>query len=260
MTTPSPRKTALRRALAAGMVLSLIAGVALAAPVTLRANASTPDGRITLGELFRGAGPAANILIANGRPGANVVLDAAQVQAVAQANGLDWANPAGLRRIVVRAGAAQAQGSGTGQTLTYVHSLTAGAIVAPEDVAWTPLADGTALPGDAPKDAGAVIGMAAKRPLRAGAAVAMHDVGAPRVIKKDDIVSVAYEAEGISLTLQAKALDSAGVGELLNVLNPASKKIVQAMATGPGQAVVGPSADRLKTALMTQPNLLASLR
>jgi flagella basal body P-ring formation protein FlgA len=76
--------------------------------------------------------------------------------------------------------------------------------------------------------------------------VLAHDVAAALVIKSGDLVSVTYEADGISLTLEGKAMASAGVGETLAVMNPQSKKIVQAVVSGPGQAVVGPAASQMK--------------
>ena len=91
-----------------------------------------------------------------------------------------------------------------------------------------------------------MIGKAAKRPLRAGSVVLAHDYGSAVVIKSGDLVTVTYDADGVSLTLQGKAMASAGVGETLAVQNTQSKKIVQAVVSGPGQAVVGPAADRLK--------------
>jgi len=62
------------------------------------------------------------------------------------------------------------------------------------------------------------------------------------------VVTVSFASEGISLSLEGKAMSAAGVGELLNVQNTASKKIIQAVVTGPGQAVVGPAAATLKAA------------
>jgi flagella basal body P-ring formation protein FlgA len=97
-----------------------------------------------------------------------------------------------------------------------------------------------------------MIGLAARRPLRAGAAALAHDVSAPQVIKAGEIITVTFEADGIALSLQGKALAAAGVGETLNVENTQSKKTIQALAIGPGQAVVGPAAGDLKAARSTR--------
>jgi flagellar basal body P-ring formation protein FlgA len=66
------------------------------------------------------------------------------------------------------------------------------------------------------------------------------------VIKRDDMIDVAFHAEGMTLTLQGKALGAAAVGETLNVMNLTSKKVIQAVAIGPDQAVVGPEAEHIK--------------
>jgi flagellar basal body P-ring formation protein FlgA len=50
----------------------------------------------------------------------------------------------------------------------------------------------------------------------------------------------------VALTLQGKAVSGAAVGETLSIQNTASKKIIEAVATGPGSAVVGPQAQALK--------------
>ena len=99
---------------------------------------------------------------------------------------------------------------------------------------------------DAATDPDAVVGLAAKRTLRAGAAVAGRDVAAPQVIKANDVVTLVFEDAGVSLSLQAKALSGGGVGDTISVQNVTSKKTIQAVVSGPGQAVVGPLADQLK--------------
>ena len=93
-----------------------------------------------------------------------------------------------------------------------------------------------------------IIGKAARRPLRSGTAVASLDVTAAQVIRRDDMIAVAFHAEGMTLTLQGKALGGAAMGETLNVMNPTSKKVIQAVAVGPDQAIVGPEAEQIKAA------------
>lgn len=224
--------------LALALAICLIASPALAGTaVTLKADIADADGRVTLGDLFDGAGSASSVPVAT-RAGPSVVLDAAAVQTAARRAGLDWANAQGIRRIVVRAGGAVAA-KGNVEVLTYARSLAAGEVVQPQDLVWYKAA---AAPVGAPNDADAVIGMAAKRPLREGSAVSTRDVSAPMVIKAGELVSVTWSDGGIVLTLQAKALKNAAVGEAFILQNTASKKTIEAIATGPGLAVAGPEA------------------
>ncbi|MBI1686080.1 flagellar basal body P-ring formation chaperone FlgA [Caulobacter hibisci] len=218
-------------------------------PVELRHDTTDADGVVTLGELFDGAGSAGGIVAAR-RLGPTVVLDAAQLQMTARRAGLDWANPQGLRRVIVRQGAengGQLAGAavqrGNVEVLAYARSLAAGDIVQPEDLVWIKVASA---PADAPSDADAVIGLSAKRPLRQGAAAALRDVSAPQAIKQGDVVAVTYDYGGVALTLQGKAMSGAASGEVLKVQNTASKKIIEAVATGPGSAAVGPQAQSLR--------------
>lgn len=248
--------------LAAALALLLAAAAPAAAlAADLRENPVAQGDKVTLGDLFADAGPAASLVVARTQPGQMVVLDATKVQIIARSNGVDWGNRMGIRRIVVSGGAAPAAPAAVAaakpravQVLAYLHSLNAGDIVHAEDLTWSreAVAD-----GNAPKDADAVIGMAARRPLREGAAVSLRDVSAPQVIHKDDMVAVVFNLGGVNLTLQAKAMDGATAGQVLNVINPASKKIIQAVATGPGQAIVGPEADQMKLAARTPSSRLA---
>jgi flagella basal body P-ring formation protein FlgA len=170
------------------------------------------------------------------------------VRLAAARAGLDWANAEGLRTIVVSGGAPAISGSavaarGNVDVLTWARSIPAGEIVQPTDLVWGKAA---LAPADAPNDPDAVIGLAARRPLRAGAAVAARDVSAPHVVKANEVVTLTYDNGGVSLAMQAKALAGGAVGETINVQNVTSKKTVQAVVTGPGQAAVGPQAEQLK--------------
>lgn len=219
------------------------AGAALAGtPVSLNANLVDATGHVTLGELFDNAGPARDVVVAE-RIGPNVVLDAAAVQNFARRYGLDWDNPRGISRIIVRADLLSVAAGRNREILTYARSLNAGEVVQASDLIW---AKAAAAPVDAPANVDAVIGMAARRPLREGDPVLAHDVTAPIVIRAGDTVLVTYADAGVTLTLQAKAMANAAVGDTFNVLNTNSKKLIEAVASGPDQALVGPEALRLK--------------
>lgn len=233
--------------------LLLLAALAVSTPalagqaVTLKADPSDADGMVTLGDVFDGAGSATNAPL-GARTGTSVMLDALAVQAAARRAGLDWPNAEGLRRIVVRAGGAAPgvpAARGNVEVLTWARSIAAGEVVQPEDLIWGKAA---LAPADAPGDPDALIGMAARRPLRVGAVATLRDVSALQVVRPGEVITLVFEADGISLSLQAKALSGGAAGDTINVQNAASKKIVQAVVAGPGQAVVGPAADRLKLA------------
>ncbi len=223
-------------------------------PVTLRAEL-TAQGPITLGDLFDGAGGAARVVIGAPAPvGQSAVLDAGIVQRLARQHGLAWENPGAVRRIAVLSVAGE--GARMIEALTYTRNLMTGDVIQPTDLAYTKIPAFQA-PANAPRDPQDIIGKVAARPLRSGAGASIRDAAAPLVIHRDDVVQVAYEADGISLTMQGKA--EAAVGEPVSVLNTSSKKVVQAIASGPDQAVVGPEAQRLRAA-NAAPSQFASLR
>ncbi len=95
----------MRTLILAAIAAVFIASPALAGPVTLKSNPVDHDGQVTLGDLFDGAGPASNVVVGR-RGGPSLVFEAGQLQGMARQAGLDWANPTGLRRVVVRAASA----------------------------------------------------------------------------------------------------------------------------------------------------------
>ena len=91
----------MRTLILAAVAAVMFAAPAFAGPVTLKANPVDSDGRVTLGDLFDGAGGASNVVVGQ-RAGPSIVFEAGQLQSLARQSGLDWANPTGLRRVVVR--------------------------------------------------------------------------------------------------------------------------------------------------------------
>lgn len=245
----------MKRALILAAALAAFAAPALAGPVNLLPDPVDDDGRVTLGELFDDAGAASGVVVGQ-RLGATAVFEASQIQAAARRAGLDWANPQGLRRIVVRegGGAATADASArpasatvasrpgaTVEVLTYARSLAAGDIVQPSDVIWSTVQAHQA-PAGGPQDADQVVGLSARRALRAGAPVTGRDLASPQVIARNDMVEVAYIAGGVELTVTGKATRNASAGEAVPVLNVQSGRTIDAVAIAPGRAVAGPAA------------------
>jgi flagella basal body P-ring formation protein FlgA len=205
------------------------------------------------------------VLAAGVSPGRQTVLEARRVQAIAAAHGLDWSNSEGLKVIIVTATAAspgrvlpEAQAQPRQEVLTWVRSLQPGEVVQAEDLVWSKGA--ATVPIEAPRAPAAIIGQAVRRPLHAGDAVSQTDVAPALVIRKDDVIQVVYQVDGMKLTLQGKAQSGAAIGQSVSVINPVSKKVIEAVASGPGQALIGPEADRLKAEARTDPGLYASLR
>lgn len=249
------------RALAVFFATLALATPALADPVSLRDQPSDDDGRVTLGDLFDGAGAAANVVVAS-RTGPSVVLDAGALQSQARQAGLTWNNPQGLRRVVVRQGAGggapvaqpgsvAARPGATVEVLTYARSLAAGDIIQPADVVWTSVQTHLA-PSGGPQDAEAVIGLTARRALRAGAPVTNRDLASPQVIARNDMVQVSFVSGGVTLTVTGRATRDAALGEAVPIINTTSGRTIDAVASGPGRAVAGPAAQTARAAASTQ--------
>lgn len=70
------------------------------------------------------------------------------------------------------------------------------------------------------------------------------------VVRRNDPVAVTWSSGGLSLTLSGEAQRDAAVGDLVQILNPASKKMIDAVITGPGTAISGPAAERFRSQML----------
>jgi flagellar basal body P-ring formation protein FlgA len=64
-----------------------------------------------------------------------------------------------------------------------------------------------------------------------------------QVIARNDMVRVTYQVGGVNLSVMGKAMRNAALGEPVAVLNTNSNRVIDAVASGPGQAIAGPAAD-----------------
>lgn len=91
-------------------------------------------------------------------------------------------------------------------------------------------------------DSEALIGMAAKRPLRAGVPLRMTDIAQPKIILKGELVTVAFEAPGLILSVRGKALEDAVQGQTIRVLNTQTSRPLEGAAASAGYVLVSPMA------------------
>jgi flagella basal body P-ring formation protein FlgA len=84
----------------------------------------------------------------------------------------------------------------------------------------------------------AVVGLAARHALRPGQPIAPADVMKPEIVQRSDTVTIVYEAPGVTLTLRGQAKDAGALGDTIGVLNMESKRVVQAVISGPDRVTV----------------------
>ena len=68
-----------------------------------------------------------------------------------------------------------------------------------------------------------------------------------------DTVTIIYQAPGVTLTLRGQAQDSGALGDTISVLNSESKRVVQAVVSGPDRVSVGAITTRVVDNMVVQP-------
>ena len=90
-----------------------------------------------------------------------------------------------------------------------------------------------------------VVGMQARRQLRAGQAVKTADLAKPDLVTRDQTVTLIYEASGLYLTIRGKALEAGTEGDVVSVINLQSKRTVSGTVIGRGQVSISVATPRL---------------
>ncbi len=127
--------------------------------------------------------------------------------------------------------------SETAEVITLARGLTRGEVVRENDVLLErrPKSEITQ---DVVTQPGGIVGQAARRDLRVGQLVRSVDLTRPELVSRNEAVTLIFDSPGILVSVRAKALESGTEGDMVQVLNPQSKRVVQAMVEGPGRVVV----------------------
>ena len=116
------------------------------------------------------------------------------------------------------------------------RTVRVGAVVAAEDVELRELPDHRAAGVAASLEE--VVGYEVRRNLYANRPVMMEDVGAPTIVHRNTLVTLAYRSGALELTALGRAVDSAGLHEPIRVVNVDSRVTVVGTVTGPGMVRV----------------------
>jgi flagella basal body P-ring formation protein FlgA len=82
-------------------------------------------------------------------------------------------------------------------------------------------------------------GMEARRMLRAGEPLRSADFRRPILVAKGSMVTMTFDAPGITLTAAGRAMGEGGLGETVTVQNPVSFRQITTIVTAAGQVRAG---------------------
>lgn len=134
------------------------------------------------------------------------------------------------------------------------HRLEPGAALGPGDFTQKQVADSFAR-GAVLRDPAAAVGRTVRQAVEAGAPVPLDDLAALPTVARGERVRMEISSPGISVTAIGVALADAGTGETVDVLNPASRAVVEASVLGPGRVAVAQGSMPLRRAGAGYPGL-----
>lgn len=118
-------------------------------------------------------------------------------------------------------------------TLVATRTIPARSIIGPDDILLRDLNTAGGL--DSPA---LVIGQEARVALYAGRPIRQGDIGPPAVVERNQIIQLVYNQGGIVISTEGRALDRAGPGDLIRVMNLASRSSVTARISPEGVGLV----------------------
>lgn len=132
----------------------------------------------------------------------------------------------------------------TVEIVTFARRMARGETVTARDLETTRVPR-TTLRGGTVTDPATIVGLAVRRPQAAGRSLDTRDFEEPRIVERREKVIITYRAAGLTLTVQGEAMADGVLGDVIDVLNIQSRRVVQATVTGPGRVAVHPRAARV---------------
>ncbi|RFU13719.1 flagella basal body P-ring formation protein FlgA [Rhodobacteraceae bacterium W635] len=121
------------------------------------------------------------------------------------------------------------------ETLVAAGPIRAMSLIGPSDL--------VLVEGDTPgalADPVEAVGMEARVNLYPGRPIRAADLQPPAVIERNDIITLRFNHGGLLIVTEGRAMDRAGAGERIRVINLSSRTTVTATVVSSGLAEVGP--------------------
>lgn len=123
---------------------------------------------------------------------------------------------------------------------TLIQPLRRGAVIQPSDLTSLRLPRAR-VPARAVISHEEIAGLAARSTLRAQTPLTRADFERPVIVKRGAKVSLVFSLPGMKLTARGQAMDDAALGDVVDVMNLQSRRIVQATVLSRGQVRVEPA-------------------
>jgi flagella basal body P-ring formation protein FlgA len=119
-------------------------------------------------------------------------------------------------------------------SLVATRTLRAETILAPADMTLV----AAMIPG-ALDDPALALGQEARVTLYAGRPIRAADIGPPAIVDRNQIVPLVYAGGGLSILTEGRALGRGGIGDVIRVMNLASRSTVSGRIGAGGEVRVG---------------------
>ncbi len=120
-------------------------------------------------------------------------------------------------------------------SLIATRTIRAQSVVQADDVTLVAAAIPGALAG-----ADGAVGLEARIAIYAGRPIKVGDLGPPALIDRNQIISLSYQTGALTILAEGRALARGGVGDVIRVMNLASRSTVSGRVAADGTVQVGP--------------------
>lgn len=115
---------------------------------------------------------------------------------------------------------------------TLARTIRSGDIIQPSDISWISIPEGQ-VGRNMIRNSDKLIGMTPRSQIKQGSPIRLSEVNRPVLVERGSLVKINFNTDKISLSTLGKALEKGGMGDVIQVKNNASQKIVSAIVLGP---------------------------